>query len=63
MTRTALTIIAATLVTVTYTIAGQAILGGKRVKPVDTVTQKKNLKRRSCQAANRRPGRRMLLVH
>ena len=33
-------IIAATLVTATLAFAGQAILGGKRVKPIDTVTKK-----------------------
>ena len=33
-------IIAATLVTATLAFAGQAILGGKRVKPIDPVTKK-----------------------
>ena len=40
MIRKAQLIIAGTLVTATLAFAGQAILGGKRVKPIDTVTKK-----------------------
>ena len=40
MIRKAQLIIAGTLVTATIAFAGQAILGGKRVKPIDTVTKK-----------------------
>ena len=40
MIKKAQLIIAGTLVTATLAFAGQAILGGKRVKPVDTVTKK-----------------------
>ncbi|MED5470646.1 MAG: hypothetical protein VX577_02790 [Verrucomicrobiota bacterium] len=41
MIRNLTKLIAAVLVTATFAFAGQAILGGKRVKPIDKVTQKK----------------------
>tara|TARA_B100001245_G_scaffold196622_1_gene155568 strand:- start:343 stop:1008 length:666 start_codon:yes stop_codon:yes gene_type:complete len=41
MIRNLIKIIAAVLVIATFAFAGQAILGGKRVKPVEKVTQKK----------------------
>ena len=40
MIRKAQLIIAGTFVTATLAFAGQAIFGGKRVKPIDTVTKK-----------------------
>ncbi|NRB45580.1 MAG: peptide-methionine (S)-S-oxide reductase MsrA [Verrucomicrobiales bacterium] len=41
MIRNLIKLIAAVLVIATFAFAGQAILGGKRVKPVEKVTQKK----------------------
>tara|TARA_B100000686_G_C16785894_1_gene975232 strand:- start:2266 stop:2931 length:666 start_codon:yes stop_codon:yes gene_type:complete len=41
MIRNLTKLIATVLVTATFAFAGQAILGGKRVKPIDKVTQKK----------------------